>query len=137
DGIAGLNASWGTSFASFDEVQPPAVSPLPRRTLEDLARFTEDQVVDYLATLKLNWQQLGIETHFFLNDVWLPAWPNHFLKKNTVAPVGFDMYPKFIRVRTPLDQPYAIDYVPKLYASMLSGGPLMGPEIGAGWLDEG
>ncbi len=136
-GIADLNAAWGTTYATFDEVQPPKGSPLPRPALEELARFTEDQIVDYLATLKLNWQQLGIRTHFFLNDVWLPAWPNHFLKKNTVAPVGFDMYPKFIRVRTPLDQPYAIDYVPKLYASMLSGGPLMGPEIGAGWLDEG
>lgn len=131
-----LNARWGTRFGSFEDVTPPAM-PLTRLAVEDFARFTEDLVVDYLATLKLNWKQLGIETHFFLNDVWLPAWPNHYLKKNAVAPVGFDMYPKFIRVKTPLDQPYAIDYVPKLYASMLSGGPLMGPEMGAGWLDEG
>lgn len=136
-GIEALNAAWGTAFHSFEDVRPPEVSPLPRRVLEDLARFTEDQIVDYLATLKLNWQQLGIETHFFLNDVWLPAWPNHFRKKNAVAPVGFDMHPKFIRLRTPLDQPYAIDYVPKLFASMLEGGPLMAPEIGAGGLEEG
>jgi len=134
--IAALNSAWGTTFASFQELQPPS-APLARPVLDDLARFTEDQVVDYLATLKRFWQELGIRTHFFLNDVWLPAWPNHVLKKNEVAPVGFDMYPKFIRVRTPLDQPYAIDYVPKLYASMLKGGPLIGPELGAGWLDEG
>lgn len=135
--IEALNAAWGTGFASFEALQPPAEAPGTRTQLEDLARFTEDLIVDYLAMLKGTWQELGISTHFFLNDVWLPAWPNHFLKKNSVAPVGFDMYPKFIRVRTPLDQPYAIDFVPKLYASMLSGGPLMGPEIGAGWLDEG
>lgn len=135
--IDALNATWKTDFPGFDSVTPPALGDLSRPALDDLARFTEDVIVDYLSTLKLNWQQLGIDTHFFLNDVWIPAWPNHFLKKNAVAPVGFDMYPKFIRVRTPLDQPYAVDYVPKLYASMLSGGPLIGPEIGGGWLDEG
>jgi hypothetical protein len=135
--IAALNAAWQSSFSDFSAVQPPLTAPKTRSQLVDLATFVEDMLVTYLGTLKGFWENLGIRTYFYLNDVWLPSWPNHFAKKNAVAPVGFDMYPKFIRVSTPLDQPYALSFVPKMYGSMLKGGPLMGPEIGAGWLDVG
>lgn len=135
--ITALNAAWQTSFADFAAVLPPTSAPKTRAQLVDLATYVEDMLVSYLGTLRRYWEELGIQTHFYLNDVWLPTWPNHFAKKNAVAPVGFDMYPKFIRVSTPLDQPYALSFVPKMYQSMLKGGPLMGPEIGAGWLDVG
>ncbi len=135
--IEQLNAAWQTQYQGFDQIDPPVEAPKTRPQLEDLATFVEDTLVTYLGTLKRTWQELGLDPYFYLNDVWLPSWPNHFAKKNTVAPVGFDMYPKFIRVSTPLDQPYAISFVPKMYQSMLKGGPLMGPEIGAGWLDVG
>lgn len=135
--VNALNIAWDSHFSGFDTLVPPATPPKTRLQLEDLATFIEEMIVDYLAELKRLWQEAGIHTYFYLNDVWLPSWPNHFAKKNAVAPVGFDMYPKFIRVSTPLDQPYAISFVPKMYQSMLAGGPLMGPEIGAGWLDVG
>lgn len=132
-----LNARWGTSFGHWDEVEPPAVAPTKREAVDDLAGFVEEMLVTYLGALKGMWHDLGIEPYFYLNDVWMPSWPNHFVKKNKVAPVGFDMYPKFIRVATPLDQPFVPSWVPRMYAAALEGGPLMGAEIGAGWLDEG
>ncbi|MBM3271356.1 MAG: hypothetical protein FJZ01_27285, partial [Candidatus Sericytochromatia bacterium] len=116
-------------------IRPPE-RPAAGAQLLDLARFVEDYLVAYLRDLKQIWLDLGIDTHFYLNDVWMPAWPNHWAKKNHVAPVGFDMYPKFIRVKTPLDQPFTISYVPKVFDAMRLGGPLMGPEIGCGWLDD-
>lgn len=135
--IETLNAAWMSSFSSFEAVVPPAVAPKTRAQLTDLATYTEDMIISYLAALKRIWLDLGLKTHFYLNDVWLPGWPNHYAKKNAVAPTGFDIYPKFIRVATPLDQPYAISFVPKMYQAMLKGGPLFAPEIGAGWLDVG
>ncbi|HEY9900629.1 MAG TPA: alpha-amylase family protein [Pantanalinema sp.] len=135
--IQALNEAWGTKHVDFEHLVPPSSAPTTRSQLVDLARYVEDTVVGYLGTLKGFWQELGIDTHFYLNDVWFPSWPNHFAKKNRVAPVGFDLYPKFIRVSTPLDQPYAISFVPKMYRAMLRGGPLMAPEIGAGWMDVG
>lgn len=137
DDIQALNAAWGTQFADFETLVPPSAAPSTRAQLLDLATYVEDTVVGYLETLKGFWKDLGIDTHFYLNDVWFPSWPNHYGKKNRVAPVGFDLYPKFIRVSTPLDQPYAISFVPKMYQAMLQGGPLMAPEIGAGWMDVG
>jgi beta-galactosidase len=135
ESIADLNASWGTAFPTFDAIRPPE-KPVARTQLLDLAKFVEDYLVDYLAQLKTIWQELGVDTHFYLNDIWMPAWPNHWSKKNHVAPVGFDMYPKFIRVKTTLDQPFTISYVPKVFDAMRLGGPLMGPEVGGGWLDD-
>lgn len=137
DDITALNAAWKSKFTEFDSLLPPANAPSTRAQLQDLATFVEDTIILYLGNLKRSWEELGVSTHFYLNDVWLPGWPNHYAKKNAVAPVGFDIYPKFIRVATPLDQPYAISFVPKMYQSMLKGGPLIAPEIGAGWLDVG
>lgn len=134
--IAALNAAWGTNWRDFEGLEPPEGPPYSFTQLVDLAKFVEDDLVAYLRTLREMWKALGIETHFYLNDIWIPAWPNHFGKKNQVAPVGYDPYPKFIRIRTALDQPYTISYLPKLFASFLGGGPLLAPEIGCGWLDE-
>ncbi len=135
EGIAELNAAWGTQYPTFDAIRPPE-KPAQGAQLLDLACFVEDYLVAYLRDLRQLWLDLGIETHFYLNDIWMPAWPNHWGKKNHVAPVGFDMYPKFIRVKTTLDQPFTISYVPKVFDAMRLGGPLMGPEIGCGWLDD-
>jgi len=135
--IEALNTAWETTYPDFDSLVPAAERPRTRAMLEDLATFVEDGIVQYLGTLRQSWVDLGIEPHFTLNDTWLPAWPNHVRKKNAVAPVGYDIYPKFIRVASPLDQPYAISFVPKMFAAMQSRGPLIAPEIGAGWLDVG
>ncbi|MBU6427460.1 MAG: beta-galactosidase, partial [Cyanobacteria bacterium REEB65] len=133
--IAALNAAWQTDFASF-ATATPAPKPANSAQVSDLAAFIEDSVVAYLENLRALWQDLGIATHFYLNDVWIPAWPNHWAKKNQVAPVGYDMYPKFMRTTTTLDQPYAITFVPKVFDAMRENGPLFGPEVGCGWLDQ-
>ncbi len=132
--IAPLNAAWKADFPTFDAIFPPA-RPATRKAVGDLAAFVEDYIVDYLGTLKAMWRELGVDTHFYCNDVWMAAWPNHWAKKNQVAPLGFDMYPKFMRVPTVLDQPFTLTFVPKVFDAMRRKGPLMGPEIGGGWLD--
>lgn len=130
-----LNSAWKSDFPGFEAVFPPAKAQ-GRQQVGDLGEFVEDYIVDYLGTLRGMWRELGLDTHFYCNDIWMPAWPNHWAKKNQVAPVGFDMYPKFMRVPTTLDQPFTLTFVPKVFDAMRRNGPLMGPEIGGGWLDD-
>ncbi|MDB5096715.1 MAG: hypothetical protein JWM80_1136 [Cyanobacteria bacterium RYN_339] len=130
-----LNKVWGTDFAAFDEVVPPVERLYNAAQLDTMARFVEDEIVRYLAALKAIWEAIGLPTFYFINDIWLDAWPSHMGKKNAVAPLAFDIYPRYSDLPVTFDQPFSISYVPKLFHAFLRSGPLICAEMGAGWLD--
>ncbi|MGE5707604.1 MAG: beta-galactosidase, partial [Bacteroidota bacterium] len=130
-----LNQICGTRFHSFEGIDERLYDPPSPPVLAELAVFAEDYVAHYLAALRGIWEKLGYRGFFFTNDLAMPTWPNHLRKKSRVVPVAFDLYPKFIPVRTDLDQPFSISYVPKLFGT-LNEGPLFCAEMGCGWLDE-
>lgn len=130
-----LNLRWGTHFASFDEVEPPEERLYNEGQLDTMARWVEDYIVDYLRRLQGIWDDIGLPTHYFTNDIWLDSWPSHIGKKNKVAPVAYDIYPRYSELPVTFDQPYCISYVPKLFGAFVKGGPLMCAEMGCGWLD--
>jgi hypothetical protein len=130
-----LNHMWGTSFASFAEVVPPEERLYNGAQVSTMTRYVEDYIVVYLRNLKRMWEEIGLDTFYFLNDIWLDSWPSHLGKKNTVAPLAFDIYPRYSDLPITFDQPFSISYVPKLFDAFLKGGPLMAAEMGCGWLD--
>ena len=132
-----LNRVWGTQFASFEDVVPPEERLFNAAQLDTMARYVEDYIVTYLANLKAIWDEIGLETFYFSNDIWLDSWPSHIGKKNRVAPVAYDIYPRYSELPVTFDQPFSISYVPKLFQAFLKGGPLMSAEMGCGWLDPG
>ncbi|HEY9721830.1 MAG TPA: alpha-amylase family protein [Oscillatoriaceae cyanobacterium] len=133
--ITELNQVWGTDFADFDAIVPPEERLCNAAQIATLTRYVEDYIVLYLRNLQELWRQLDVETFYFLNDIWLDSWPSHIGKKNTVAPLAFDIYPRYSDLDVPFDQPFCISYVPKLFGAFLRGGPLMAAEMGCGWLD--
>lgn len=135
--IQELNRLWHTDFKSFDEVEPPLERLYTAGMLDTMARFVEDLIARYLSELARMWREIGLETFYFLNDIWLDSWPSHLGKKNAVAPLAYDIYPRYSELPVTFDQPFSISYVPKLFDAFLRGGPLMSAEMGAGWLDPG
>lgn len=133
--IQALNAQWGTAFESFDAVEPPEEKQFTSGQIESMARWVEDYIVQYLARLKAMWERIDLGVHLFLNDIWLDSWPSHLAKKNQVAPLAYDIYPRYSHLPILFDQPYSISYVPKLFGAFVNRGPLMAAELGAGWLD--
>ncbi|MFP5502187.1 MAG: beta-galactosidase, partial [Candidatus Sericytochromatia bacterium] len=133
--VTELNHVWGTHFQSFDEVEPPEERHYNAAMVDTMARHVEDYIVDYLRNLKGLWDQIGLETFYFLNDIWLDSWPSHIGKKNAVAPVAFDIYPRYSDLPVTFDQPFCISFVPKFFGAFLKGGPLISAEMGCGWLD--
>ncbi|MEB3221513.1 MAG: beta-galactosidase [Candidatus Sericytochromatia bacterium] len=133
--IEALNAEWGTDFASFDVVEPPDERLFNEQQADAMARWVEDYVVRYLQALRGMWEAIDLGLPLFLNDIWLDSWPSHLGKKNQVAPLAYDIYPRYSHLPVTFDQPYSISYVPKLFDAFLEDGPLMCAEMGAGWLD--
>lgn len=130
-----LNRLWGTDFASFAEVVPPEERRYGVGQFDTMARFVEDYICDYLAALKRMWEEIDLGVPLLLNDIWLDSWPSHLAKKNDVAPVGFDLYPRYSDLPVLFDQPYSVSFVPELFGAFARGGPLLALELGAGWLD--
>lgn len=130
-----LNQVWGTDFARFEDVVPPEERLCNAAQVATLTRYVEDYIVVYLRNLQRIWRDLGGDTFYFLNDIWLDSWPSHIGKKNKVAPLAFDIYPRYSDLDVPFDQPFCISYVPKLFGAFLRGGPLIAAEMGCGWLD--
>lgn len=135
--VQALNAAWGTSFVSFDAVEPPEERQFNAAQMDTMARWVEDYIVRYLTALRDMWLELDLGIFLFLNDIWLDSWPSHLGKKNRVAPLAFDIYPRYSDLPVTFDQPFSISYVPRLFGSCLQDGPLMSAELGAGWLDPG
>lgn len=133
--IEELNVKWGTGFTSFDEVEPPEERLYNEAQLDTMARWVEDYIVNYLARLRAMWDEIGLPSHYFVNDIWLDSWPSHIGKKNQIAPLAYDIYPRYSELPVTFDQPFCISYVPKLFGAFVKGGPLMCAEMGAGWLD--
>ncbi|HBN07524.1 MAG TPA: hypothetical protein DD435_02380 [Cyanobacteria bacterium UBA8530] len=134
--IARLNEKWDSDYPSFEVVRYPD-GPVPVPLLSDSFLFSEDYLAAYLSKLRDIWRELGYEGFLFSNELAMPAWPNHLEKKSRVVPLAYDLYPKFIRVKTTLDQPFSISFVPKLFAAHKPFGPLFCAEMGCGWLDRG
>lgn len=130
-----LNVRWGTGFTSFDEVEPPEERLYNEGQLDTMARWVEDYIVNYLKRLLAIWVEIGLPTHYFVNDIWLDSWPSHIGKKNQIAPLAYDIYPRYSELPVTFDQPFCISYVPKLFGAFVKGGPLMCAEMGCGWLD--
>ncbi|MEB3283801.1 MAG: beta-galactosidase [Candidatus Sericytochromatia bacterium] len=133
--IQALNAQWGTAFESFESVEPPEEKLFTSGQIESMARWVEDYIVQYLGRLKTMWEKIDLGVHLFLNDIWLDSWPSHIGKKNQVAPLAYDIYPRYSHLPILFDQPYSISYVPKLFGAFVNRGPLIAAELGAGWLD--
>lgn len=131
-----LNVLWGTSFERFEDVAPPAHEKhYGPGQFDTMARFVEDYICDYLRALKGMWEEIGLGVPLLLNDIWLDSWPSHLAKKNDVAPVGFDLYPRYSHLPVFFDQPYSVSFVPELFGAFNRQGPLLALELGAGWLD--
>jgi hypothetical protein len=133
--IEALNAEWGTEFKTFEALEPPEERLFNDQQADAMARWVEDYVVRYLHALRAMWEDIDLGLPLFLNDIWLDSWPSHLGKKNQVAPLAFDIYPRYSHLPVTFDQPYSISYVPKLFDAFLEDGPLMCAEMGAGWLD--
>lgn len=132
--IAAMNSAWGTHYKDFDAWEFPKHPNM--EVLRDCAGFAEDYLVGYLQNLKEMWREMGYQGALYTNDVSILSWPNNWRKKSAVATVAYDIYPKFIRVSTVLDQPFSISFVPKVFEN-LDQGPLFCAEMGCGWLDQG
>lgn len=132
-----LNRVWGTHYASFDDLEPPEERVYNAAQLDTMARYVEDYIAKYLANLQAIWDEIGLDTFYFSNDIWLDSWPSHLGKKNRVMPLAYDIYPRYSELPVTFDQPFCISYVPKLFGAFLKGGPLFSAEMGCGWLDPG
>lgn len=132
-----LNRVWGTHYATFEEVDPPEERRYNAAMVDTMARYVEDYIAKYLGNLLAIWNDIGLDTFYFSNDIWLDSWPSHLGKKNRVAPLAFDIYPRYSELPVTFDQPFSISYVPKLFGAFLKGGPLISAEMGCGWLDPG
>lgn len=130
-----LNRIWGTHYARFEDVVPPEERLFNAAQLDTMARYVEDYIARYLSNLKAIWDEIGLDTFYFSNDIWLDSWPSHLGKKNKVMPLAYDIYPRYSDLPVTFDQPFCISFVPKLFQAFLKGGPLMSAEMGCGWLD--
>ncbi len=130
-----LNWEWGTQFTDFDSVVPHDEQLYNDAMLDAMARHVEDYISLYLSRLRDMWREIGLETFYFANDIWLDSWPSHLGKKNQILPLAFDIYPRYSELAVTLDQPFSCSYVPKLFEAFLEKGPLICAEMGCGWFD--
>lgn len=131
-----LNKQWDTNFNSFNEIKPPLKQKTSKIELHNWADFIEDYIVEYLRTIKNMLIELGVNTFFTHNDPYLNQWPNHSVKKSVISTIGFDIYTKITSSEPEThDLPFSLSYAPEMFKSINKTTPLIGSEIGAGWLD--
>jgi hypothetical protein len=140
--VAALNALYGTTYASFDEVAPPTAAPgsatserANNRWYADWYEAGQAYSGQYLATLRGMMSDAGFappDVLYFTNDSpFALTGPDSTLlrdvllhdgpTKNAIGPAGMDLYPKQLPTNGSLqDQPFQADYFTK--AATFYGG---------------
>lgn len=134
--ISALNARYGTTYASFEAVDPPRAGPgvgagdRPRNALfADWYEAGQAYSNEYLRRLRAMMEAEGFRTPdvlFFTNDspfalsaqdlLLRPVLMHDGPTKNSVGLAGLDLYPKqFPTNRNLQDQPFQTDWFTRLY----------------------
>lgn len=119
----------------FYEILPPMKGSSNKLEFRIYAEFMEDYLYDYIVKLKTMIDNIGIDTFFYLNDPYLCQWPHNSIKKSPIAPVGYDVYPKFTTANTTQDLPFTISYISEYFNSIMKDKLTIGAEVGTGWFD--
>lgn len=150
--VAALNGLYGTSYADFDQVQPPTRAPdRSAATLENLRHqdwFDAGQagIEEYHLTLRGMWERLGVrepDVLFCTNDSphTFPSPLNRDLAmwhggvKNKAGVAMLDAYPRQLPTSgdRPLDMPFLTSFFSKRFATSNDGYAFAGgPPVAAG-----
>ncbi len=153
--IARLNASYGTQYASFDDVTPPVRDP--KRTddasqnpwLRDWYDAGQRYIVTYLGKLRSMLETSGVrepDVLFFVNDSPFTLSADRFHIRNVRLPdgskrkvgrLGLDLYPKWVPGGFPAEAPWQADYFARRFSAQSDigdreGAWLFGAELQAG-----
>ncbi|MFN8672967.1 MAG: beta-galactosidase [Candidatus Sericytochromatia bacterium] len=133
--IEGYNEYTKTFFPGFSDILPPVKNRSNKLEFRAYAEFIEEYFYEYLTILKAMIEKIGIKTFFYLNDPYLCQWPQNSIKKSSIAPVGYDVYPKFTTSPDTHDLPFVISYISEYFDSIMKNMPTIGAEVGVGWFD--
>ena len=138
DGVAALNAAWGTRWPAFAAIDPPR-PPFQQGLVNDWQHFLEDDVAEYLTWLAATARAAGVPVPLSHNDSGYfqsPSAPSIKARTPGLDLYGYDLYVKMSGTAVPADFPWAATVVPARFRALTPPDqPLLCWELGTGWFD--